>query len=142
MQDYVDQMLLEAKKAMKRKEVPVGAVVVCNNKIIARAYNKRVKTNNVMAHAEILAIKKAAKKKKDWRLNDCDLYVTLEPCNMCMEVIKESRINNVFYLVKRSENKKNYYKTNVRIIENENYSNVIKSYQQELSHFFKLNCKR
>lgn len=98
-------MIKEANKAKKSKEVPVGAIIVYKNKIIARGHNKRLKSNDVINHAEIIAIRKAARKIKDWRLNDCDLYVTLEPCNMCKEIIKESRINNVYFLTKKNEEK-------------------------------------
>ncbi len=142
MNEYVREIIKEADKAFKKKEVPVGAIIVFNNKIISKAHNKRIEDNDVTSHAEIMAIRKAAKKLKDWRLSDCDLYVTLEPCRMCMEVIKESRINNVFYLIKRSENKKSYYKTNVRMLECNDLNENIKEYQNKLSNFFKLNCKR
>lgn len=142
MDKYIDEIIKEADKGFKNKEVPVGAIVVFNNKIISKAHNQRIKNNDVTSHAEIIAIRKAAKKLKDWRLSECDLYVTLEPCSMCMEVIKESRINNVFYLIKRSENKKSFYKTKVRLLESNEHDEIIKIYQNKLSNFFKLNCKR
>ncbi len=86
-----------AYKAFSKKEVPVGAVIVKNNKIIAKAYNKREKDQIATHHAEILAIEKACKKFKSWRLEDCDIYVTLEPCPMCAGAIVNARIKNVFY---------------------------------------------
>lgn len=142
MDKYIEEMLKEADKGFKSKEVPVGAIIIFNNQIISKAHNQRIKDNDVTSHAEIIAIRRAEKKLKDWRLTECDLYVTLEPCNMCMEIIKEARIRNVYYLIKRSENKKSYYKTNVRNIESDELQNDILNYQNKLSDFFKLNCKR
>lgn len=104
MKDYMEIALTEAKKANKVDEVPVGAVIVKNNKIISKAHNTKEKDNLVISHAEINAIIKACKKLKDWRLNDCKMYVTLEPCKMCEEVIKETRIDKVYYLIKRTNN--------------------------------------
>lgn len=97
---YMNVALMEAAKAYKVGEVPVGAIIVLNNKIIAKAHNLVEKKNNATYHAEILAIKKASKKLKNWRLNDCDMYVTLEPCEMCRGAIKVSRIRNVYYAAK------------------------------------------
>lgn len=85
----------EALKAYSKEEVPVGAVVVKDNKIIARAHNLREFTKSPLAHAEILAIDKASKYIGDWRLNGCELYVTLEPCVMCAGAIIQSRISKV-----------------------------------------------
>lgn len=94
---YMKVALNLAKKAQKKDEVPVGAVIVYNGKIIAKAYNKREKNNDPLGHAELKAIKKASKKRKSWRLTDCDLYVTLEPCAMCAGAISWSRIRTVIY---------------------------------------------
>ena len=94
---YMNEALKEAKKALLLKEVPVGAVIVYNDKIIARAYNKRETLNRSTAHAEILAIEKASKKLESWRLEDCTLYITLEPCLMCSGAIIQSRIKKVIY---------------------------------------------
>lgn len=95
--DFMQYALCQAKKAFKKDEVPVGAVVVRDNRIIAKAYNKRYYGKDATAHAEILAIKRACKKLKDFRLSDCDLYVTLEPCIMCMGAILNSRIKNLYF---------------------------------------------
>ncbi len=141
MNKYIEILLIECKKAFKKKEVPISALIVCNNHIIAKAYNNRVKNNDVTAHAEIIAIRKAEKKMGDWRLDNCDLYITLEPCHMCMEVIKEARIKNVYYLLPRNEQKKPYGKTNIRLIQKE-YLKESEEYHQILSNFFKLNGKR
>lgn len=91
------EALKEAKKAYSKKEVPVGAIIVKENKIIARAHNLRETKKNVLAHAEILCINKACKKLKSWRLDGCTMYVTLYPCQMCLGAIKQSRIENVFF---------------------------------------------
>ena len=87
----------QAQTAARNGEIPVGAVIVKNDEIISRAYNKREKSNNPIAHAEIKAIEKAAKKLQSWRLLDVDLYVTLEPCAMCAGAIINSRVRNVFF---------------------------------------------
>jgi tRNA(adenine34) deaminase len=87
--------LREAKKAYKLDEVPIGCVIVQNEKIIARGYNRRNTDKNTLAHAEMSAIKKASKKTGDWRLEDCTMYVTLEPCQMCAGAIVQSRLGKV-----------------------------------------------
>ena len=87
----------EAKKARKSGEVPVGAVIVKNDKVIAKAHNLVEKNRNCLLHAELVAIKKASKKLKNWRLLDCTMYVTLEPCKMCKSAISLSRISKVIY---------------------------------------------
>ena len=86
-----------ARLAEKHGEVPVGAVIVKDGKIIARGYNKRETKRNALMHAEIIAIHRACKKLDGWRLSGCDLYVTLEPCPMCAGAIINARIENVFY---------------------------------------------
>jgi len=97
MEKYMKLAYEESIKAYKKNEVPVGAIIIKNNKIIAKAKNNRQKKHNILGHAEINCIQKAEKKLKDWRLNDCVMYVTLEPCNMCSEIIKESRIKEVVF---------------------------------------------
>ena len=94
---FMREALKEAKKAYNKKEVPIGAVIVYKNKIISRGYNLRERKNNAILHAEIVAIEKACKKLKSWRLDECDLYVTLEPCPMCSGAIINSRIKNIFF---------------------------------------------
>lgn len=91
------EALKEAKKAYLLGEVPVGAVIVYDNKIIARGHNTREIKQSVLGHAEINAIQKASKKIGSWRLEDCDIYVTLEPCPMCSGAIIQSRIKNLYY---------------------------------------------
>lgn len=94
---YMMQAIIEARKAFELGEVPVGAVIVCDGRIIARAYNLRETSNQAIAHAETLAIQKACSKMGSWRLDDCDLYVTLEPCPMCAGAIINARIKSVYY---------------------------------------------
>ena len=101
---YYEEIIRLAKKAYKKGEVPVGAIVVKDGKILAKAYNMVEKDKNATLHAEILAIKKASKKLKNWRLNGCEMYVTLEPCDMCTGAIKLSRISKVYYMVKKNDN--------------------------------------
>ncbi len=90
------EALKQAQKAYEKMEVPVGAVIVKDGKIIARAYNQKEYKNDTTNHAEILAIKKASKKLNSWRLLDCDMYVTLEPCSMCAGALIQSRIRKVY----------------------------------------------
>ena len=92
---YMKAALREARKAEKLEEVPIGCVIVQNDKIIARGYNRRNTDKNTLSHAELTAIKKASKKTGDWRLEDCVMYVTLEPCQMCAGAIVQSRMKKV-----------------------------------------------
>lgn len=92
---YMKEALRQAKKAEKIEEVPIGCVIVYDGKIIARGYNRRNVQSSTLAHAELLAIQKASKKIGDWRLEDCVLYVTLEPCPMCAGAIVQARIPKV-----------------------------------------------
>ncbi len=94
--DYIKEAILEAEKALEEEEVPIGAIIVKDNKIIARAHNKKEQLNDVTRHAEIIAIQNASKSLGDWRLNECDMYVTLEPCIMCMGAIIQSRISKLY----------------------------------------------
>ncbi len=94
---FMKKALQQAKVAMAHDEVPIGAVIVKDGKVIARAHNVRNQTRNAVAHAEILAIQKACKKIGDWRLSDCDLYVTLEPCLMCIGACYNARLANVYF---------------------------------------------
>lgn len=94
---FMIEAIKQAKKAWDIDEVPIGCVIVKNGKVIARAYNRRESTQQSIAHAEILAIQKACKKLNSWRLDGCDLYVTLEPCPMCAGAILQSRIRKVCY---------------------------------------------
>ena len=92
---FMKAAITQARKAYAIDEVPIGCVIVQNDKIIARGYNRRNIDKNTLAHAELSAIRKASKKTGDWRLEDCDLYVTLEPCQMCAGAIVQSRMRRV-----------------------------------------------
>lgn len=94
---YMNEALKEAEKGYKKGEVPIGAVVVYKSKIIGRGYNQKEKTQNPSKHAEMIAIEQASRKLKSWRLSDCDLYVTVEPCLMCSGLIIQSRIKKLIY---------------------------------------------
>ena len=92
---YMKEAVRQAKKAYALGEVPIGCVIVYDGRIIGRGYNRRTIDKNVLAHAEIAAIRKACKKMGDWRLEDCTMYVTLEPCQMCSGAIVQSRMKKV-----------------------------------------------
>ena len=93
---FMKEALKEAKKALDKEEVPVGAVIVKDGKIIASAHNTKESKNDSTCHAEILAIQKACKKLGAWRLLDCEMYVTLEPCSMCAGALINSRIKKLY----------------------------------------------
>ena len=139
---YMKEAIKEAKKAYLNGEIPVGAVIVYNDRIIARAHNEREKYNDVTKHAEINAIRKASKKLKNWRLLNCTMYVTLFPCPMCASAINQSRISKVIYGT--LPNYENYEET-VNILRNNYYGipvEIIKSsYENEcvllIQNFFK-----
>lgn len=94
---FMEQALKEARKALSKKEVPIGAIIVKNEKIIARGHNLRETKMNSLKHAEIIAIDKACRRLKNFRLEDCELYVTIEPCTMCAGAIIQSRIKKVIF---------------------------------------------
>ena len=97
MNELMEKAIELAKKADKIGEVPIGAVIEKDGRIVACGFNKREKTKNAIMHAEIIAISKACKKLKDWRLEGCTMYVTLEPCPMCAGAILNARLSKVFY---------------------------------------------
>lgn len=142
---YMEEALKEAKKAYEKGETPIGAIIVKNEKIIARAHNLTETLQDATAHAEILAIKKATKYLGVWRLIDCDLYVTMEPCIMCSGAIVNSRIKNVnigarhiknLYTEKEHDFKNVYYEYNNINIEfgilEEKCSNILKDFFRNL----------
>lgn len=106
--EYMNEAFKCAKMAFDIDEVPIGAVIVKNNQIISSSYNKKESCNCCIAHAEMLAIEEASKKLNNWRLEDCDIYVTLDPCPMCASAIKQARIKNVYSALSNSDsNNKN-----------------------------------
>lgn len=100
---YMNLAILQAKKALKKDEVPIGAVIVKDNKVIAQSFNQKERKKEATAHAEIIAIKKACKKLKNWRLSDCTLFCTMEPCLMCCGAIIQSRITKIVYGVSNDQ---------------------------------------
>lgn len=122
----MQKALLQAKLAYKHEEVPIGAIIVdSDGQILSRAFNKVEKSGCQSAHAEVLAIKRACKKKGDWRLNGCTLYVTLEPCLMCLGLIQLSRLDMVVFGAKSPL-------FGAGILEKQN-NNLIKKYTKKLS---------
>lgn len=121
-------------KSLGNNDVPVGAVIVKDGKVLAFGYNTREKDQNVLGHAEINAILEAQKILNNWNLSGCDLYVTLVPCSMCLEIIKQSRIDNIYYLLDKPASKKEFYKTKMQKINDASYEN---EYAEILSDFFK-----
>jgi len=94
---YMKMALAEARKAYQRAEVPIGAVVVCDDQVVGRGFNLREQTQDPTSHAEMIALREAAKNEASWRLENCQLYVTLEPCPMCAGAILQSRIKRLVY---------------------------------------------
>ena len=131
-EEYFRFLLKIIKKNRKTGDVPVSALIVKNNRIIAKSHNKRIKKYKTINHAEIIAINKANKRMKNCFLYDCDLYVTLKPCDMCQKVINNARIRNVFYLLDKPKSKKEYTKTKYQ----KTNSNVSKEYAEILHNFF------
>ena len=138
---FINQAYKEALKALYIDEVPVGAIIVKDNKIIARAHNLKDSLNLSTAHAEIIAINKASKKLKTWHLDDCIMYVTLEPCVMCAGAIIQSRIKKVVYGAKSYQDGAiesalklydtkgfNHYPETMYYDKNENCSKIITDY--------------
>ena len=93
---YMREAIKQAQKAYIIGEVPIGCVIVCGDVIIGRGYNRRITDKNTLSHAELNAIKKASKKLNDWRLDNCEMFITLEPCQMCSGAIVQSRIKKVY----------------------------------------------
>lgn len=142
--EYMNLALKEAKKAYKKLEVPIGAVIVKDGKIIAKAHNLREKKQSSLAHAEILAIKKACEKLESWRLDGAELYVTLEPCAMCAGAITQARIKKVYFGAKDEKNGcvgsianifddiKTTHKVEYEYIENKECSDILSNFFKEL----------
>ena len=131
-EQYMNIAINEAEKAYKKDEVPVGCVIVKNNKVIAKAYNKKENKKDVTCHAEIQAIKKASKKLKTWHLDNCIIYVTLEPCMMCSGAIEQSRIKKIYF---GTPNITGGFTNQIKNIEVVNLN--IKKCEEMLKNFFK-----
>ncbi len=127
---YIQIAVNLAKKASKKGDFPVGALIVKNDKVIAKAYNTKERKNNAIHHAEIIAINRACKKLKTWHLEECTLYTSLEPCMMCTGAIIQSRIKRIVYSNANQnfgaiENQNNKINKNVEVIKIENKENLI-----------------
>ena len=127
-------LMENANKSLENNDVPVVAVIVKDGKVLAFGYNTREKDQNVLGHAEINTILEAQRFLNNWNLSGCDMYVTLVPCSMCLEIIKQSRIDNIYYLLDKPASKKEFYKTKMKKINDANYEN---KYADILSYFFK-----
>jgi len=133
LEEKINRLLLKCiDLSLKNDDVPVGAVIVLNDKIISYGWNNRNKRNNILGHAEINAILKAQKKLKTWHLDDCELYVNLDPCSMCKSVIYNSHIKRVYYNVVKDVTKKEFDRT--EFIKKDNYINKITI--EKLRNFF------
>jgi len=108
---YLNVLLKLSKKAYKKNEMPVSCIIIHDGKIISKSYNKKNIKKCAVYHAEILCIEKACKKLKTWNLSDCEMYITLEPCGLCKEAIQESRIKNVYFILKKGETTNKFKKT-------------------------------
>lgn len=134
-QEYMKLCIKEAKKSLKTDDVPVGAIIIKDDKIISKSHNCREKNKIITGHAEIKCIEKANKKNKSWRLDECVMYTTLEPCLMCYEAIIQSRIKKVYFF---AENDlfgfHNHIKNNDKIndmfifIKNDEYIELLKKF--------------
>ena len=130
MKEYIKILKKLNNKAKNNGDIPVSAIIIKDNKIISKAYNQKYKNNNPLDHAEILAIKKACKKLNTTNLMDCELIVTLKPCDMCMNVINECRLKKVYYFADRLKQINNT--TKCEQINDENLY-----FSKEISDFFK-----
>lgn len=132
---FMKEALAEAKKAYKKDEIPIGAVIVKKGKIIGRGHNLRESENNPLAHAEMIAIKAASMALDNWRLIDCDLYVTVEPCPMCAGAIQQSRIKKLVYGIE--DQKSGAVDTVTNILQNNNLNHQT----EVVSGILKYECK-
>ena len=132
---YMKYAMKEARKAFFKNEVPVGAVIVKDGIIIAKSHNKKISTNNVFDHAEIIALRKAAKKIGDWRLSGCDMYVTLEPCPMCASAIQQSRINKLY--IGTYSNVESNKEVILSILNNQNFNHSV-----EIEYLYNEDCSK
>ncbi len=132
---FMKEALAEAKKAYKKDEIPIGAVIVKEGKIIGRGHNLRESENNPLAHAEMIAIKAASMALDNWRLLDCDLYVTVEPCPMCAGAIQQSRIKKLVYGIE--DQKSGAVDTVTNILQNNNLNHQT----EVVSGILKYECK-
>lgn len=128
----INKIIEEANESLKSNDVPVGSVIVQNDEIIAFGHNTREKDHSILGHAEINAIKMASSLLNRWNLADCDLYVTLKPCSMCLDIIKQSRIKNVYFLLDKLDYKKDFNGTKINKIDDieheQKYANLLNDF--------------
>ncbi len=132
--EFLNILIENANKSLEYGDVPVGAIIVKDGKILSTGCNTREKEQNILGHAEINAIIAAQKKLNNWNLSGCDLYVTLIPCSMCMGIIKQSRIDNVYYILDKPTSKKEFSQTKLVKLEEDVCET---KYSEILSDFFK-----
>ena len=142
--NYIDIAYNESLKAYNENEVPVGCVIIKDDKIISVNHNSKVKNNSIFEHAEILCIKEAETKLNDWRLNDCIMYVTLEPCPMCASAIEQSRIKKVYIGTKSNlksnqniiksifQNDEFYHKVDYEYLNDERCNEILTKFFKEI----------
>ena len=135
-QKYLNLLVEEAKKSLKTSDVPVGAIIVDDGKIIAKAHNSREKYQCVTKHAELIALEKACKKKKTWHLDNCEIYITMEPCLMCINAISQARIKKINYILENDKFKKIQNTMNEKININQ-IEDGQKQIDELLKNFFK-----
>ena len=132
---YCEILLKLAKKAYFKNEVPISALIVCGGKVISKYYNQKNIKQNALYHAEIMCIHKACKKLKKWNLSDCEMYITLEPCNMCKNAIQEARIKKVYYIVSKGNTYSYYDKTKYEqmyVQNDKTYINLLKTFFKQI----------
>ena len=121
--DYMQMAVEQARIAARHGEVPIGCVIVRNGKIIAKGYNQRERKRNCLWHAEIVALNRACHKLKSWRLPDCEMYVTLEPCQMCMGAVLNARLRKVYIGATSTTNLN--WQTPVELLPNQEAQNIL-----------------
>ncbi len=133
--------ILQAKQAFAIDEVPIGAVIVKNHQIIAKAYNRTITDHNPLNHCELIALQQASKKLLSWRLDDCDIYITAEPCAMCLGAISMARIKKIYYAVAEPkfgaiESNQNFFKNYPAYFKPEIYSAINEEESRGLLQMF------
>lgn len=132
--EYYNKLLELCNKSLETEDIPIGAIIVYNDAIIGCGYNTRQRDNNILGHAEVNAILDAQATIGNWNLSGSIMFVTLKPCLMCTEIIKQSRISEVYYLLDKPESKKDFYKTEFKKINDlEQEENI----EIKLREFFK-----
>ncbi len=127
--DFMQEAIKQARIAGRRGEVPIGCVIVKDGKIIAKGYNQRERKRNCLWHAEVVALNRACRKLKSWRLNGCDMYVTLEPCQMCMGAILNARLQKVYFAAQSTTNLN--WQTPVELHFNQEAQNILVDFFQK-----------